>query len=1000
MASFYGTGAATSFYGAANWYNAADLLNFGDADGKSATSSFTPEVNGARGLRPAIASDAVVCSTAVAAATGAGVSAVAAAGRGSAGAGGYGARPAEPSPASGGGSAAAPAGAVSSVAVNGGASSSGHEDSTGPSFYRPGARGAASALNLRGPRPAPERERGSSTRNGTGVGRVELDDENAVSQAPAGNSMSIAPKRPDRTNECRALDKDMAACSSPDELLQLAESSSSTMDGANWANFVYALAHLRKHNAMAPSWVRNNARWSRSCEAVRPHLPQLTARDTCNVLWSLATLDARDEPAFLAAADALGPKLATCDPVSVSKAAWSLTAVANRDRRLALYSQLAVPIVLRAESFPLGALTMTCYGFAKAAHMDSEVYGALSTALRRYPVEELRPIDVCNVVWAFCTVGYRDDELFDWLCAGHFEKRDSVVNFNPQDLTNTCWGLSKVAYVNEAAMDTLAWGSMQQRDSFKPIHFSNLFYSYATFRLNGPDGFLASMADFATTRIDGFDHGNLAITVWALAQLQFPHPFVDRALEKLRRPDVCGTLQSRTLSMLFLAFFRLGRIADIDSIFEGAFGSPGGIGASGYSALMMTAEQYIDGDRETRLRQGMADEADDVRMRACIGNASAVRLLKRGQPQEARRVLERLRETKCWSAVSAHIMARLDDTEGAAASGVGRDIWVHPVVSGIHPIAATRQNEGPHAYTREFMTLQSVLCNAPAGDVDACMAAVEEFAESRSLWLKITAWEKAVVVHEVAKLARPKVAIEIGGYVGYSAMNIARALRPFGGRVASIEVDPVHVCIVRNMVEYAGLTDNVDVWSGYCFDVFPHLLKEYGPKSIGMVFMDQKGTRFHTDLAKLEELDLLADGAVILADNVLKPGAPIYIWHLCHGPYIEPTAVSVREFLLQSEDWMVMGFYDPKRPPVLPPNTQLNRIAFESDAFRKRSMFDSVSPSKSDWWAFSQRFVNGLERCGCKPRIVGLHGRDNPLIQPADIAAIFERAGRLPDDYR
>ena len=39
------------------------------------------------------------------------------------------------------------------------------------------------------------------------------------------------------------------------------------------------------------------------------------------------------------------------------------------------------------------------------------------------------------------------------------------------------------------------------------------------------------------------------------------------------------------------------------------------------------------------------------------------------------------------------------------------EIWEQPVVSGIHPIAATRQNEGPHAYTREFMALEACLAS-------------------------------------------------------------------------------------------------------------------------------------------------------------------------------------------------------------------------------------------------------------------------------------------------
>ena len=52
------------------------------------------------------------------------------------------------------------------------------------------------------------------------------------------------------------------------------------------------------------------------------------------------------------------------------------------------------------------------------------------------------------------------------------------------------------------------------------------------------------------------------------------------------------------------------------------------------------------------------------------------------------------------------------------------------------------------------MTLHAVLCGAPPGDPDAAMAAIERFAESRSLWLKITAWEKGVVVQEAPTAAQ------------------------------------------------------------------------------------------------------------------------------------------------------------------------------------------------------------------------------------------------------
>lgn len=90
---------------------------------------------------------------------------------------------------------------------------------------------------------------------------------------------------------------------------------------------------------------------------------------------------------------------------------------------------------------------------------------------------------------------------------------------------------------------------------------------------------------------------------------------------------------------------------------------------------------------------------------------------------------------------------------------------------------------------------------------------------------------------------------------------------------------------------------------------------------------------------------------------------------------------------------MVMAFRDASKAAAPIPPPQLHRLAFESDNFRKKSMFDGVAPSKSDWWKFSQGFVNGLDQCGCKPAIVGLHGRDNPKITPDDIARIFRNAG-------
>lgn len=82
--------------------------------------------------------------------------------------------------------------------------------------------------------------------------------------------------------------------------------------------------------------------------------------------------------------------------------------------------------------------------------------------------------------------------------------------------------------------------------------------------------------------------------------------------------------------------------------------------------------------------------------------------------------------------------------------------------------------------------------------------------------------------------------------------------------------------------------------------------------------MDQKGTAFHADLALLDRLCCSARqtqgrASAVLADNVLRPGAPVYCWTLRFGHAghrICPAEFySLPEFLEETmgvEDWMAV----------------------------------------------------------------------------------------------
>ena len=78
-----------------------------------------------------------------------------------------------------------------------------------------------------------------------------------------------------------------------------------------------------------------------------------------------------------------------------------------------------------------------------------------------------------------------------------------------------------------------------------------------------------------------------------------------------------------------------------------------------------------------------------------------------------------------------------------------------------------------------------------------------------------------------------KRALEIGGASGYSAIWIGMGLRATGGRLVTIEYDPVRAKELAENVKRAGLSDIVQVVSGDAFEQIPKL-----PGTFDFVFLD------------------------------------------------------------------------------------------------------------------------------------------------------------------
>jgi len=78
-----------------------------------------------------------------------------------------------------------------------------------------------------------------------------------------------------------------------------------------------------------------------------------------------------------------------------------------------------------------------------------------------------------------------------------------------------------------------------------------------------------------------------------------------------------------------------------------------------------------------------------------------------------------------------------------------------------------------------------------------------------------------------------KRALEIGGASGYSAIWMAQGLRATGGKLISIEYDPVRAKELAANIQRAGMTDVVSVIPGDAFAEIPKL-----PGTFDFVFLD------------------------------------------------------------------------------------------------------------------------------------------------------------------
>ncbi|KAF5561537.1 catechol O-methyltransferase [Fusarium phyllophilum] len=161
--------------------------------------------------------------------------------------------------------------------------------------------------------------------------------------------------------------------------------------------------------------------------------------------------------------------------------------------------------------------------------------------------------------------------------------------------------------------------------------------------------------------------------------------------------------------------------------------------------------------------------------------------------------------------------------------------------------------------------------------------AMDEFAAQRDFLINIGP-DKAEKIATLIAETNPRVFVELGGHVGYSAIFLGNALRNAhkdnhdvtnNAAYWSLEADPVFAGIIMNLVDLAGLSD----------------VEEGKLESVDMLFLDHVEDLYARDLQVAESLDLLEKGSHIVADNVLRPGAHEYKQYVKEHKSMETRAI-------------------------------------------------------------------------------------------------------------
>ena len=183
------------------------------------------------------------------------------------------------------------------------------------------------------------------------------------------------------------------------------------------------------------------------------------------------------------------------------------------------------------------------------------------------------------------------------------------------------------------------------------------------------------------------------------------------------------------------------------------------------------------------------------------------------------------------------------------------------------------------------------------------ISALEEYAAEHGIPMLISRAKMELIRDLLAEMKpRPKIIIELGAYVGSSAVGWGTMLEELNDpdaediHVYTTELNPDIAKCARDIVSLSGLDNVVTVMEGEASESINKLYAEgkVKPGELDMLFIDHWEKFYVPDLQLCENLKLFHEGSLAIADNTDSPGAPTYLKYVQGGGSGRPDAVSYK----------------------------------------------------------------------------------------------------------